>query len=147
MPRTSILISASGAMSFTTTNPSATNVLRPHHQLHRSPMIAGVLGAPPPVDRRGLHPDLRSAPNRRFVVQWDSVVYSSGTGFIDVRAVLKEGKGDIETCYVNTISGSTSYDSGYGATAGIQSGTGTGLQFSCNTASLLNGLVLTYTAP
>ena len=88
------------------------------------------------------------SPNRRYVVQWDSVVYTSGTTKIDVRAVLKEGRGDIEMCYVNTTSGSTTYDLGIGATSGIHSGTGTtGLQYSCNTASLVNGLVLTYTAP
>jgi hypothetical protein len=46
------------------------------------------------------------------------------------------------------VSGSTTYDSGLSETAGIQSGVGTtGLQYSCNTATLLNGLVLTYTAP
>jgi hypothetical protein len=88
-----------------------------------------------------------TTPNRRFVIQWYSVVYQSGTGFIDVRAVLKEGRGDIDVCYANTISGSATFDAGYGATSGIQSGTGTGLQFSCNTTTLVNGLVLNYTAP
>ena len=146
MPRTSILISASGAMSFNTTNPSVTNYCV--NTSYTSPTIA--------VFWEHFHPSTGGvytqtfgvSPNRRYVVQWDSVVYSSGTTKVDVRAVLKEGRGDIEMCYVNTTSGSTTYDLGIGATAGIHSGVGTtGLQYSCNTASLVNGLVLTYTAP
>jgi hypothetical protein len=144
--RTSMLLSASGGLNFGTTNPSTTNYCLPTTS-YPYPMVLAFW--------EHLHPStggvytqmFGTAPNRRFVIQWYSVVYSSGTQFIDVRVVLKEGKGDIEMCYVNTISGSTSYDAGYGATAGIQSGTGTGLQFSCNTATLVNGLVLTYTAP
>jgi len=89
-----------------------------------------------------------TAPNRRYVVQWDSVVYSSGTTHIDVRAVLKEGRGDIDVCYVGTTSGSLTYNQGVGATAGIQSGVGTtGVQYSCNMARLVDGLLLTYIAP
>jgi hypothetical protein len=60
---------------------------------------------------------------------------------------MKEGRGDIDVCYVNTISGSTSYDLGIGATAGIQGGTGTYVQYSCNVSKLVNGLWLTYIAP
>ena len=81
-------------------------------------------------------------------MQWYSVVYLSGTTPIDVRAVLKEGKGDIDVCYVNTVSGSTSYDLGIGATSGIQSGVGTtGIQYSCNTATLGAGVLVNYFAP
>ena len=135
-------------MSFNTTNPSVTNYCV--NSNYTSPVIA--------VFWEHLHPSstaggvytqtFGTTPNRRFVVQWDSGVYSSGATKVDVRAVLKEGKGDIEMCYVNTTSGSTTYDLGIGATAAILSGSGTtGLQYSCNTASLVNGLVLTYTAP
>ena len=71
------------------------------------------------------------------------LVYSATTARVDVRAVLKEGQGDIEVCYVDThgVAVRTTYDYGIGATSGIQSGTGTGtsIQYSCNTATLLNG--------
>jgi hypothetical protein len=148
--RTSILISASGAMSFNTTNPSVTNYCV--NTTYTSPVIA--------VFWEHFHPGssattggvytqtIGTAPNRRYVVQWESVVYQGGTGKLDVRAVLKEGKGDIDVCYVNTVGGSATYDLGVGATSGIHSGSGTtGLQYSCNTASLVNGLVLNYMAP
>jgi hypothetical protein len=153
-PRTTILLSASGALAFSTTNPGATNACLT--STSTNPMIAAFW--------RHLHPSdtisgttmtggvytlmTGTAPNRRYIVQWYGVNYSGGPTPIDVRAVLKEGRGDIDVCYVNTVSGSVSYDSGNMATAGIHSGTGTtGLQYSCNTPTLLNGLVLTYTAP
>jgi hypothetical protein len=144
--RTTMLISASGALNFTATNPSTSNVCLPTTS-YPYPMILTFWEHLHPSTGGVYTQTFGTAPNRRFVIQWYSVVYSSGASFVDVRAVLKEGKGDIDVCYVNTISGSTSYDAGYGATSGIQSGTGTGLQYSCNTATLLNGLVLTYTAP
>ena len=81
-----------------------------------------------------------TAPNRRYVVQWDAIVYSNATPRVDVRVVLKEGRGDIEVCYVNTAGGGTSYDFGIGATSGIQSGApgpDRSIQYSCNTATLL----------
>jgi len=143
--RTSAVISASGALSFSTSNPGANNYCVPYTSFPY-PMIAAFW--------EHLHPGgavytqtFGTAPNRRFVVQWDSIIYSSGTTHVDVRAVLKEGRGDIDVCYVGTLSGSTSYDTGIGATAGIQSGTGTGVQYSCNMATLTSGLLLSYTAP
>jgi hypothetical protein len=143
MPRTSILISASGALSFNGVNPGLTNSCLPYSTY---PMIA--------VYWEHLHPagavftqTIGTAPNRRYVVQWNSIIYSSGSTLIDVRAVLKEGRGDIDVCYVATNSGSSLYDFGVGATSGIQSGAGAQIQYNCNTATLLGGLLLTYTAP
>jgi hypothetical protein len=91
---------------------------------------------------------LGGAPNRRFVVQWESTIYLCGLGLIDVRAVLSEGTNTIDVCYVDTICGSSFYDQGISATAGIQSGSGlSALQYSCNTTQLVDGLWLTYVAP
>jgi len=148
LARTSVLISASGGMSFTTTsNPSTTNYCLPTAS-YPYPMILTFWEHFHPSTGGVYTQTFGTAPNRRFVIQWYSVVYASGTQFVDVRTVLKEGRGDIDVCYGNTISGSTSYDYGIGATSGINSGTGTtGLQFSCNTATLVSGLVLSYTAP
>jgi len=143
-PRTSVLISASGALSFNTTNPYITNSCLPSST---TPMIA--------VYWEHLHPSsggvytqtIGTAPNRRYVVQWNASHYGGGSTLLDVRAVLKEGKGDIDVCYVNTTTGSASYDLGITSTSGIQSGTGAYLQYSCNTANVGAGLLLTYTAP
>jgi hypothetical protein len=85
-----------------------------------------------------------SSPNRRFVIQWDTIVYLSGSQRVDFRAVLNETTGNIDVCYAQTTSGSVSYDLGASMTSGIQSGTGLALQYSCNTPSLTNGLWLTY---
>jgi len=140
------LLSASGAISFNTTNPYITNYCLPYstygsmiavfwEHIHTSPTGAGVWTQ-----------TIGTTPNRRFVIQWYAQLYNGSTTLIDVRAVLKEGRGDIDVCYVNTTSGSASYDTGLSETAGIQNGT-TALQFSCNTATLVNGLLLQYKAP
>ena len=106
-----------------------------------------LLGALAPVERRRLHPDHRhrAEPALRRAVERRH--YGGGATLLDVRAVLKEGKGDIDVCYVNTTSGSVSYDLGITSTSGISSGTGTYLQYNCNTATVGAGLLLTYTAP
>ena len=142
-PRTSVQINASGTLNFTATTSSTTNACVPSGT---APQVA--------VFWEHLHPGgsvfhqtVGASPNRRFVVQWDSIVYTSGTQRIDVRAVLKEGKNDIDVCYVATTSGSPTYNQGLSATAGIQSGTGPSLQYSCNAAKLVDGLVLSYIAP
>jgi hypothetical protein len=88
---------------------------------------------------------LGTAPNRRFVVLWDALIWPDSAG-IDFRAVLHEGSNDIDVCYVDTTTGSTSYTQGASATSGIQD-TGMTLQFSCNTATLTEGLLLSYIAP
>jgi hypothetical protein len=142
--RTSVLVSASGALSFNTTNPYITNSCLTSST---TPMVA--------VYWEHLHPSsggvytqtIGTAPNRRYVVQWNASHYGGGATLLDVRAVLKEGKGDIDVCYVNTTSGSVSYDLGITSTSGISSGTGTYLQYNCNTATVGAGLLLTYTAP
>jgi hypothetical protein len=144
-PRTSILLSASGGVGFTTGYPSYNNYCLPTTSVPY-PFIAALWDH--------LHPGgsvyyqtIGAAPNRRFVIQWDSPIYSNTTPRIDVRMVMKEGKGDIDVCYVATAAGGVGYDSGSGATAGIQNGSGLAIQYSCNTSSLLPGLLLTYTAP
>ena len=142
-PRTAVQINAQGTLSFNGSTSSTSNTCVPSGT---NPQIAAFW--------EHLHPDgnvyyqtIGTAPNRRFVVQWYSTIFGGGTGNIDVRAVLKEGRGDIEVCYVATTTSSATYSQGMSATAGIQSGTGTALQYSCNTAKLANGLLLTYIAP
>jgi hypothetical protein len=71
---------------------------------------------------------LGTAPNRRFVV-------------------LYEGSNHISVCYPDPVYGNATYDYGLTATTGIQHSTMGPLQFSCNTASIAQGLVLDYLHP
>ena len=87
-----------------------------------------------------------TAPNRRFVILWDTTVYLAATVRLDFRVVLNETTNNIDVCYVNTNAGSVTYNAGLSSTAGIQNGLGAALQYSCNTATLVNGLLLTYMA-
>jgi len=149
--RTTVLLSSSGAISFNTTDPYLTNQCLPYS--NSIPMIAaywehmhtsGLSG----FTNLGVYTQtIGTAPNRRFVIQWYMWLYSGGSTPVDVRVVLKEGKGDIDMCFVNTTTGSTSYDLGLSSTTGIQSGTGLAVQYGCNMANVASGLYLTYTAP
>ena len=91
---------------------------------------------------------LGSAPNRQLVVRWNvpHIGLSSGTHY-DFTMVLNETTNDIEYCYDNVVVGSASYDNGASATIGISGSATNYLQFSCNTASLSNGLYLQFLHP
>jgi hypothetical protein len=86
-----------------------------------------------------------TAPNRHMTVQWN-IPHISETGLYDIRAVLYEGSNDIDMCYVDTMSTSTTTENGASATVGIN-GTSDQLQFSCNSAVVVPGLYLHYDAP
>ncbi|MBW2464619.1 MAG: hypothetical protein JRH11_23430, partial [Deltaproteobacteria bacterium] len=89
-----------------------------------------------------------TAPNRQFVTRWDTEHYSSSPTNAVFTSVLNEGSGDVQVCYYETSFGTATYDHGLGATIGINNGPGAdGLQFSCNTASLSNGLYIQYIHP
>ncbi len=90
---------------------------------------------------------LGSAPNRRFVANWN-VPHIGGGGLYDIRAVLYEGTNDIDMCYVNTSTGGAGTDSGASATVGIRNASGTEwIDFSCNSPVVTNGLLLRFQAP
>jgi hypothetical protein len=97
------------------------------------------------------HQTVGTAPNRRFVVQWDTEHFSSTPNRAVFTAVLHETSGDIEVCYPDPVFGSASYDRGISATVGIKGPSSVGptnsLQFSCNTASLADGTYLQYFHP
>ena len=76
--RTSMLLSASGGLSFNTTNPSTTNYCLPTTS-YPYPMILPFWEHLHPSTGGVYTQTFGTAPNRRFVIQWDSVVYSSGT--------------------------------------------------------------------
>lgn len=93
---------------------------------------------------------LGSAPNRRFVVRWDTERFSSTPNRAVFSLMLHETTNHIQVCYHDANFGTATYDAGRDATVGISgdptSGR-TGLQFSCNTASLSDGLLLEYRHP
>jgi hypothetical protein len=87
-----------------------------------------------------------SAPNRQFVVWWSTERFSSTPNHAQFSVVLHEGSNHIQVCYHDANFGSSTYDGGASATSGII-GSGGSLQFSCNTASLTDGLLLEYRHP
>src|SRR5262249_5829387 len=85
-PRTSILLSSSGVLTFNGLNPGVTNACLPTGTTY--PMLAP-FGEHIQVSAGGLYAATTGPPpNRRYIVQWYGVVYLSGTTLIDVRAVL-----------------------------------------------------------
>jgi hypothetical protein len=81
-----------------------------------------------------------STPNRIFNIEWRATLFSGG-GAAKFQVRLYEGLRKLDIIYGDTVT-----NSGVGATAGIQQGTGASYsQFSCNTAALTPGLKLTYT--
>jgi hypothetical protein len=83
--------------------------------------------------------------DQRFVVQWDTANYGGDTlDLMRFQVVLHQATGQIDVCYVDTINAANTANSGAEATAGIQQNAATGLQYSCNTPSLTNGLQLLY---
>lgn len=88
---------------------------------------------------------------RRFTVQWKAPFFGGGPGggpsatdHIDVRAVLDEGSGRIDVCYVDTTSGMNPGNLGAGASIGLQRDGSTGLTYSCNQPSVSAGTWLVY---
>jgi hypothetical protein len=142
-PATAVQINAQGTLTFNATTSSTSNSCLPSGT---TPQLAAYWEHLHP-EGNVYHQTVGTMPNRRFVVQWVGTIFGGGTGTLDVRAVLKEGRGDIEVCYVATTTTSASYSQGTSATAAIQSSAGTALQYSCNAAKLVDGLMLTYIAP
>ena len=85
------------------------------------------------------------APNRVFVVRWNINHIGASTSLSDIVAVLHES-GDVDVCYADTTFGVATYDAGASATIGINGGTDS-LQFSCNTASVPDGTLISYIHP
>ncbi|MEN0061224.1 MAG: hypothetical protein AAGA48_03685 [Myxococcota bacterium] len=85
------------------------------------------------------------APDRTFAVHWRAP-HSNGFADIDVRAVLYEKTGDIELCYVDTAAGA-GLANGTSATAGIQHGSTSFLEYSCNAPGLVEDLTVRFEHP
>jgi hypothetical protein len=143
-PRASVQINSPGTLNFNGTTSSVINTCLPTGTT--TPMISVFWEH---LHAGGLvyYQTIGTAPNRKFVILWDTTVYlATSIPRIDVRAVLYEGTNNIDVCYVQTNSGSVTYNAGASMTSGIQNGAGAALQYSCNTPTLVNGLLLSYMA-
>ena len=80
-----------------------------------------------------------TAPNRHFNVEWRAVHFADTTTSANFEVVFSENQSSFDVIY-----GATS-DSGLDETSGVQaSSTGPATTFSCGTATLTNGLKVTY---
>ena len=81
-----------------------------------------------------------TAPNRQFNIEWRAVHFADTTAAANFSVVLYESVTSFDVIY-----GATS-DSGLDETSGVQAGpAGPATTFSCGTATLTNGLKVTYT--
>src|SRR5207249_8590 len=80
-----------------------------------------------------------SAPNRIFNVEWRAVRYSNPTQPVNVEVRLYENGQGFDFVY-GLVNGS-----GSSATIGVQNDPTRSTQFSCNTASLSQGLLVNWT--
>jgi hypothetical protein len=85
-----------------------------------------------------------SAPNRRFIAQWNEVPPWSEGGGGTFQAILYEGSGGILLQYLDTNFNNTSVNSGIGATVGVQNDAATGTQYSYNQPVLRDGLAVLF---
>ena len=80
-----------------------------------------------------------TAPNRHFNVEWRAVHFADTTTSVNFEVVFSENQSSFDVIY-----GATS-DNGLDETSGVQaSSTGPATTFSCGTATLTNGLKVTY---
>ncbi|MHC1729617.1 MAG: hypothetical protein AB9866_27050 [Syntrophobacteraceae bacterium] len=87
---------------------------------------------------------LGSEPYRRLIVQWTDVAHylSDSGGWGTFQITLHEGTDHLLFQYKDVDFGKSALSYGMSATVGIQRDSVTGIQYSCNTASLSNGLAI-----
>lgn len=83
---------------------------------------------------------------QRFIVQWDVPHYSGDTtDLLRFQAMMEEASGNITVCYPDVQSAANAGDFGAEATVGLQhDSVSGGVQFSCNTGDLSDGLEILY---
>jgi hypothetical protein len=147
---TNVAVQSNGTLSFSDAYLTLGNICLPDTTSSRAPYIAlywddldpGNPGGNVWYETRG------TAPNRQFIAQWDTERYSTTPNHVVFTAVLNEGSSDVQVCYVDAAFGSATYDYGLQATVGINGmAGGSSLQYSCNTASLSDGLYIQYIHP
>jgi hypothetical protein len=86
-----------------------------------------------------------AAPNRKFVVQWDSVSHYATAEGITFEAVLEEGTHEIVFQYQDVSFDDPQYDNGYSATVGVENSSGSsGALYSYKDSSLSSPFALRF---
>jgi len=138
---TSVNVCTNGFLQFNGFSTSYQNTCMPNSQQPNG-MVAGFWEDLYPTAGQITYQTLGSAPNRRFVVDWNNVQhYPPGSGiFTSFKIILDETTNLITSTIISSGSG------GSGATRGIENQAGTaGTQASCNAAnSALAGTSQTY---
>ena len=83
-----------------------------------------------------------TSPNRTLVVEWKDVAHFYDAGSVAFEVLFYENSGDIVLQYQDVSFGYSNYDYGANATVGIQYNPEWGTQYSYDTPSLHNNLVL-----
>lgn len=136
---TAVNLSSNGNLQFVSSATAFSNVCLPTTTLnyailpHWDDLRTDLAG-------RGIFTSISgSAPNRIFNIEWRATLFTGG-GAAKFQIRLYEGLRKLDIIYGDTVT-----NTGVGATAGIQQGTGASFsQFSCNSAVLTPGLMLTY---
>jgi hypothetical protein len=87
---------------------------------------------------------LGPAGSQRFVVQWDVPFYAGDNSDLLRFQVMFHQAGNIDVCYVDTLSAANFGNNGADAGAGIMRDAVTGFSYSCAQPQLTNGLLLMY---
>lgn len=147
MSYTTLDIQSNGGVSFTPGYMTLSNACLPTSS-GRPPQILTMWDdLNPSGGGQVLYQTMGTAPNRQFVVRWDTARFGAGSNRAVFTLVLDETSNDIQVCYIDTSFANATYDRGASATIGIDRGATDALQFSCNTASLSDGLFIRYIHP
>ena len=138
---TSVLISSNGTVNFNGVGTGFSNVGIPGPLASSGPAVAPFWDDHNPgcsaagnvyFETQG------TAPNRRFIVQWQTVNRFGCGGASTFETILFEGTGQILFQYGDTNG------NGNGATVGIQQSGSVGLQYSFNSGIITNGLAILF---
>ena len=142
---TSIKVSSNGNAHFGTASTAYSNVTIPRTTAPNA-LIAAFWDDMNPAAGGAIYTGVSgTSPNRIFVIEWRGVPHYGTTNGATFEIQLFETTNHIWVIYQDTIVGSTSYNSGLSATAGIENSGGTaGNLYSYNTAVLTDGKVLHY---
>lgn len=137
---TAVRISSNGGLLFNTTTGSLpyTNTRIPTNS--PAPAILPFWDDLNPFSAGDVYYEVSgTAPNRRFIVEWNNVPHYNNTGNATFQAIMFEGSNNIFFVYSDVFFGNGNYDYGASATIGLNNGTGEAFQYSYNRASL-NGV-------
>jgi hypothetical protein len=86
-----------------------------------------------------------TAPNRTWIVQWNNIPHFNNFGNVTFQVQMQEKVGDISFHYADVGFGNPDWNSGKSATIGLQKNITSAVQYSFNTASITNGMAISFT--